>query len=144
MKKIALLVITLTLLSLTACKTRVFGVEVGFQPPSTRQVSPSATETTPIATAEPQPQNTSPSPETATPATGTVCFDENIGGGNLRVRSCAGLECSEIGLLEDGEQVSTNGERKDIDGSTWLHLSSPVDGWVNIRYICGGQDGANP
>lgn len=144
MKKITLLLILV--LSLTACKTRVFGVEVGLQTPTARQSSSATPDETAPAT-QPESKSTLPSPATqaTTPATGIVCFDENIGGGNLRVRNCAGLECAEIGLLEDGEQVSTNGERKDVDGSTWLHVVSPIDGWVNIRYICeGGQDGSNP
>jgi len=144
MEKITLLLILV--LSLTACKTRVFGVEVGLQTPTSRQ-SPSATPDETAPATQPESTSTFPSPtiQAATRTTGTVCFDENIGGGNLRVRNCAGLECAEIGLLEDGEQVSTNGERKDMDGSTWLHLVSPIDGWVNIRYICeGGLDGSHP
>jgi hypothetical protein len=78
-----------------------------------------------------------PSP-TKTPSyqSGTVCFDGNLDSGNLRVRACPGLACKEVGLLTDGDSVSTNNEYQETDGSTWLRLLAPIEGWVNGRYIC--------
>ena len=120
---------------LASCKTRVFGTEIGFQPAAPR---PSTTVTVVEGLPTPTPEALPPTPSaSATPlaVTGVVCFGE-IESGNLRVRECPGLACSEIGLLANGDQVDTNGERKDVDGSTWLRLAAPIDGWVNSRYIC--------
>jgi hypothetical protein len=74
--------------------------------------------------------------ETPSPETGAVCFGGNLDSGTLRVRACPGLACSEVGFLVYGEKVSTNNEYEEKDGSTWLRLLSPIEGWANSRYIC--------
>jgi|GEM_PF-4575294 len=73
---------------------------------------------------------------------GKVCFGGNLDSGTLRVRACPGLACKEIGFLNYGDLVATNNDYEETDGSTWLHLLSPIEGWVNSRYIC--EPGANP
>lgn len=144
-KAIAIILLHLLALSLASCETVVFGVEVGLRTPGP---TPTGTLTaTTISRADQTTRASAPSPTLATPqaVTATVCFDENIANGNLRVRECAGLECAEVGLLSNGDRVRTNGERKDANSSTWLHLVEPVKGWVNIRYICdGGSNGSHP
>lgn len=65
-----------------------------------------------------------------------VCTD--IPNGRLHVRFTAG-EASEVrGDLIEGEtvQVSPNSDGEMIQGGQWLHISSPVVGWVNARYVC--------
>jgi hypothetical protein len=80
--------------------------------------------------------------ETPSFETGAVCFGANLDSGTLRVRACPGLACREVGFLTFGEQVSSNNEYEETDGSTWLRLLSPIEGWVNSRYICEPE--ANP
>jgi hypothetical protein len=80
--------------------------------------------------------------ETPSPETGAVCFGSNLDSGTLRVRACPGLACREVGFLVYGDQVSTNNEYEKKDGSTWLRLLSPIEGWANSRYICEPE--ANP
>ncbi|MDX9993498.1 MAG: SH3 domain-containing protein [Anaerolineales bacterium] len=137
MKRVFILsgMLALTLF-LASCETRVFGTEIGFK-------SPAKTAVITVAAAgglTPTSQGLALAPAasaTAPTATGVVCFGENIESGNLRVRECPGLTCSQVGLLAAGAQVATTGERKDgKDGSAWLHLAAPVEGWVNSRYIC--------
>jgi len=97
------------------------------EPSNTETSSPTAAVNTPA--------------QTGTPsfASGTVCFASHITSGTLRVRACPGLECKEVGLLEYGDLVTTNRERKETDGSSWLHLLSPIEGWANSRYICESE-----
>jgi len=65
-----------------------------------------------------------------------VCTD--IPNGRLHVRFTAG-EGSEVRgyLIEDETvQVSRNSDGGMIQDGQWLHISSPVAGWVNARYVC--------
>jgi hypothetical protein len=65
-----------------------------------------------------------------------VCTD--VPNGRLHVRFAAG-EGSEVrGYLIEGEtvQVSRNSDGRMIQDGQWLHISSPVAGWVNARYVC--------
>ena len=65
-----------------------------------------------------------------------VCTD--IPNGRLHVRFTAG-EGSEVrGYLIEGEtvQASHNSDGEMIQDGQWLHISSPVAGWVNARYVC--------
>lgn len=75
-------------------------------------------------------------PETIVFETGMVCFGGNLNSGTLRIRSCPGLRCGEIGFLTAGDSVTSKNEYEENDGSTWLRLLSPTEGWVNSRYIC--------
>ena len=65
-----------------------------------------------------------------------VCTD--IPNGRLHVRFTAG-EGSEVrGYLVEGETVqgSPNSDGEMIQDGQWVHISSPVAGWVNARYVC--------
>jgi hypothetical protein len=64
----------------------------------------------------------------------TVCT--NAPGGKLNVRFVPGEKNDVRGYLAEGETVSPNGERQDIDGSVWVKLSSPIEGWVNEKFLC--------
>ena len=139
MKKAKTIVTIIILtLALNSCKTRVFGIEVGFQTPtpqpSSAAVSHAQIPPTLVPAVSPTP------PASPLPAVGIVCFDGNIESGNLRIRECPGLACGEIGLLTNGDQITSTGERKNSDGTTWLRLTAPIDGWANSRYICRADD----
>ena len=72
----------------------------------------------------------------ATPVAMMVCTDTP--NGRLHVRFAAG-DASEVrGYLAEGETVqlalATNAEV--IHGERWSHISSPIAGWVNARYLC--------
>lgn len=96
----------------------------------------------PVATPTPEATVTSSPAPTATVTSahalrsGSVCFQEDIANGTLRIRECPGLACREVGILGSGDWVAATGERKDIDGATWMRIASPVEGWVNSRYVC--------
>jgi hypothetical protein len=88
---------------------------------------------------------------TATPTEVQFVLDRqvctNIPEGHLNVRF------SPIGpvrgYLKEGEVVklSTDPHTGDIRvqdiGSLWLHLQSPIEGWVNSRYICSIEGDEN-
>ena len=88
---------------------------------------------------------------TATPTEVQFVLDRqvctNIPEGHLNVRF------SPIGpvrgYLKEGEVVklSTDPHTGDIQlqdiGSLWLHLQSPIEGWVNSRYICSFEGDEN-
>jgi hypothetical protein len=90
----------------------------------------------------PVPEAVSPVPVTATimvaktetSAKTIVCT--NIPGGKLNVRLEAGNQSDVRGYLSEGETVTTSGERKELDGSLWVRLSHPIEGWVNAIYLC--------
>ena len=137
-KEKTIVVIIILTLVLSACKTRVFGIEIGLQTPTPQSSSAAVGHTqmppTLVAAASP---TLSASP---LPVTGIVCFEGNIESGNLRVRECPGLACGEVGLLTNGDQITSTGERKDSDGAIWLRLTAPINGWANSRYICRADD----
>jgi uncharacterized protein YgiM (DUF1202 family) len=60
----------------------------------------------------------------------------NIPDGKLNVRFAPGEKSSVRGYLAEGEKVILSGEQKDVDKSIWVKLSSPIEGWVNQRYLC--------
>jgi hypothetical protein len=89
----------------------------------------------PSASALPPPSATSTT-IMATPVAMMVCTD--IPDGRLHVRFAAG-EGSEVrGYLVEGETVQFVPASNDkmIQGELWLHISSPIAGWVNARYLC--------
>jgi len=59
-----------------------------------------------------------------------------LAGGNLRVRECPGLSCGEIDVIENDTLVQVTGERRDVDGATWLRITAPINGWVSSKFIC--------
>ena len=138
MKKAKTIVVIIILaLVLSACKTRVFGIEIGLQTPTPQPSSDTVNHAQIPSTSVPTVSPTSPA--SPLPAAGMVCFEGNIESGNLRVRECPGLACGEVGLLTNGDQITSTGERKDSDGATWLRLTAPIDGWANSRYICKAE-----
>lgn len=60
----------------------------------------------------------------------------NVTGGKLHVRIAPGDTSDVRGYLLDGESVTTSAESRNIEGSLWLKLSSPIEGWVNAKYMC--------
>ena len=135
---IAIVLIVLATLSLSACETRILGIYIGLREPS---ITPTPTNSTPkIVTPTPSAPTPSPTPEASiiTPEP-FVCFGNNIKG-TVWIRDCPGIQCATLGTLATGEQVKTNGNRKDdVTGTTWLQLTSPIEGWVSIRYICEAE-----
>ncbi|MCJ7432250.1 MAG: SH3 domain-containing protein [Anaerolineales bacterium] len=79
----------------------------------------------------------------ATPITMQVCTD--IPEGRLHVRFAAGDGSEVRGYLAEGEAVQVapgfDGELDSqmIQGNQWLHITSPVAGWVNARYLCKSE-----
>lgn len=66
----------------------------------------------------------------------TVCASDTEDGG-LNLRSGAGVEYAIIETLENGEQIgSSTAELRAADGGVWIHITWPVEGWVNSRYAC--------
>lgn len=134
MKPIHILLILL-LITLSACTVtaNLPGSPGLSTPETTTTAEPTGTTTSQVIAA--------PS-ETPSFESGAVCFGSNLDSGTLRVRACPGLAYREVGFLTFGEQVSSNNEYEETDGSTWLRLLSPIEGWVNSRYICEPE--ANP
>ena len=60
----------------------------------------------------------------------------NVAGGKLHVRIAPGDTSDVRGYLLDGELVTPGAESRNIEGSQWQKLSSPIDGWVNAKYLC--------
>ena len=60
----------------------------------------------------------------------------NVTGGKLHVRIAPGDTSDVRGYLLDGETVTLDQESQNIEGSLWLKLSSPIEGWVNAKYLC--------
>ena len=57
--------------------------------------------------------------------------------GALNVRVCPGTECLAFIPLLEGQKVTLDGQTAQTeDGATWAHITHPVDGWVNARYLC--------
>ena len=60
----------------------------------------------------------------------------SIPGGKLNVRFAAGDQSDVRGYLTEGEIVTLSGEHKELDGSLWIKLSHPIEGWVNTKFLC--------
>ena len=81
-----------------------------------------------------------PVDETTIPTAFYVCT--NVSNGLLHVRFEPGEGSAVRGYLAEGETIwpvlSANGkvEIQEYQGSQWLRLSSPIEGWVNINFIC--------
>ena len=67
-----------------------------------------------------------------TPLTRIVC----ISIGWVYVRFAPGDDQPVRGYLGEGETVILD---SDQDGGAWTHLSYPVVGWVDARYLCEGE-----
>ena len=104
--------------------------------PVTELPSTEPTEATaaPVETTVVYVEETKPTSEPAAPTeqTGTVLRSA----GELRIRSGAGTNYSEIGRLKGGDPVTIY-EQKTVNGMTWGNIG---DGWVSMNYIVFGED----
>jgi len=68
------------------------------------------------------------------PGQASVCT--HVAGGKLNVRANANSRAAVLGVLEEGAVVEMleNGET----GSGWVEIRSPLLGWVNSHFLCGG------
>ena len=93
-------------------------------------------------TPTPLQETSTPIPVTATVPVSTVESNvtrkvcTNIPGGKLNVRFEAGDKSDVRGYLTEGEIVTLSGERTELNGSLWIKLSHPIEGWVNTKFIC--------
>jgi hypothetical protein len=83
----------------------------------------------PVSSAEPSPTSVS-----AEALTLKVCT--NIVGGKLHVRFEPGNNSDVRGYLAEGEIVTIGKEHEERDGSLWIEISDPIEGWVNASYLC--------
>jgi len=94
------------------------------------------------STPKPLQETFTPIPLTATIPVSTVVPNvthkvcTNIPSGKLNVRFAVGDQSDVRGYLSEGEIVTLSGEREELDGSLWIKLSHPVEGWVNTKFIC--------
>jgi uncharacterized protein YgiM (DUF1202 family) len=82
-------------------------------------------EDAPTATAQP-----SRTP-TQTP---TVCnVQTGIGGGTVNLRTCAGVSCSILDIVTEGERLTI------LTAGNWTHVTTKdgVTGWLNSKYCKG-------
>jgi len=59
----------------------------------------------------------------------------------LTVRACPGVSCEALGWLHRGEVVVLDGPPASAeDGGTWVPVrTAGLSGWVNLRFLSGGQ-----
>lgn len=104
-------------------------VTANASPTQAAMLSENPTSTLPVAT-----KTLAPLEEVLT---AQVCTGE--AGGHLHVRLEPGEGAAVRGYLSENETVRTIGESVEVRGGTWLSLLSPIEGWVNARYICKGE-----
>ncbi len=127
MKTIFLSIIALALASLS-CAATIGGTEIAWG-----AVTPTLGATATVA----------PSPSPAPSATPVVlkapiyAVCTNVPDGRLHVRFAPG-DASEVrGYALEGEILVITGDRRDLeDGSLWAEISSPLQGWINAKYVC--------
>ena len=77
-----------------------------------------------------------PTPTSVSIVVLTLKVCTNIVGGKLHVRIEPGNNSEVRGYLTEGEIVTVGEKREDRDGSLWVQLSDPIQGWVNANYLC--------
>lgn len=77
-----------------------------------------------------------PSPTTVSLSILTLKVCTYIVGGKLHVRFEPGNNSEVRGYLAEGEIVTVGEKREERDGSLWIQLSDPIQGWVNANYLC--------
>ena len=80
-----------------------------------------------------------PSPTTVSLSILTLKVCTNIVGGKLHVRFEPGNNSEVRGYLTEGEIVTVGEKREERDGSPWIQLSDPIQGWVNANYLCSAN-----
>jgi hypothetical protein len=73
----------------------------------------------------------------ATPVAMKVCTD--IPDGRLHVRFAAGDGSEVRGYLTEGETVLLASETETFQSEVWEQITSPIAGWVNVRYLCKSE-----
>lgn len=76
-------------------------------------------------------------------ADGNYMVCTNVSAGHLHVRLAPGEGSAVRGYLTEGQTVQpaiSKSSKLDTqlrsDGSSWIRLRSPIEGWVNNRFIC--------
>ena len=93
-------------------------------------------------TPTPLQETATPIPLTATIPVSTVESNmtrkvcTSVPSGKLNVRFEAGDQSDVRGYLTEGEIVTLSGEYIELNGSLWIKLSHPIEGWVNTKFIC--------
>ena len=77
-----------------------------------------------------------PSPTTVSLSILTLKVCTYIVGGKLHVRFEPGNHSEVRGYLTEGEIVTVGEKREEREGSLWIQLSDPIQGWVNANYLC--------
>lgn len=100
----------------------------------TPSAEPTEATAVPVETTVVYVEETKPTSEPAAPTEqiGTVLRSA----GELRIRSGAGTNYSEIGRLKGGDPVTIY-EQKTVNGMTWGNIGG---GWVSMDYIVFGED----
>lgn len=118
----------------------LLGACSGFDP---QAYVPGLETPTAVPTREPSAQLPLPPPEPSPVGVSTqapalkVCT--NIAGGKLHVRFEPGKNSDVRGYLAEGEIVTIGLGRRERDGSLWIELSHPIEGWVNAGYLCPAE-----
>lgn len=79
------------------------------------------------------------SPVSASTQVSTLKVCTNIAGGKLHVRYEPGKNSDVRGYLAEGEIVTVDAGRREWEGSLWIELSHPIEGWVNAAYLCPAE-----
>ena len=77
-----------------------------------------------------------PSPRSAATEVLLLEVCTNTVGGKLHVRFEPGNNSDVRGYLAEAEIVTIGEKREERDGSLWIQLSDPIEGWVNANYLC--------
>jgi hypothetical protein len=93
--------------------------------------------TSPLASPSASASTSTPPTLMATPVAMRVCTD--IPDGRLHVRFTAGDGSEVRGYLTEGETVLLASETETLQGEVWEHITSPITGWVNARYLCKSE-----
>jgi Bacterial SH3 domain len=73
-------------------------------------------------------------PENRGPGSGTILYEINRAGVNMRV--CPGLDCEPIYTLQPGMQIIDAGGREIRDNIDWIRVNvNGREGWVSRRYL---------
>ena len=118
---------TLLLILMGACNN--FDPQVYVPGLETKAQTQQPSLTSPVVSVE-------PSPISASTQVLTLKVCTNIVGGKLHVRFEAGNKSDVRGYLAEGEIVTVGEKREERDGSQWIQLSDPIEGWVNANYLC--------
>jgi hypothetical protein len=82
--------------------------------------------------------DTTLTPDAGTPDSFIVCFANDYDG-LVRVRECPGVGCREIAILPAGTALNLV-ETVSSETGTWAQINTPIQGWLNARYICGDNE----